>query len=115
MKPIEPFGYFRAEPFGWTNCAETDDGAVPLYYQADIDGLQSDNAALNLALRANKEMLVAETARADKAEQQRDELLKYLKWALPKIMRKPCEWCSEGDIDAHIAAIRLIDSMKGGA
>ena len=24
MKPIEPFGYFRAEPFGWTNCAELD-------------------------------------------------------------------------------------------
>jgi hypothetical protein len=27
----EPFGYFRAEPFGWTNCAETDDGAIALY------------------------------------------------------------------------------------
>ena len=27
----EPFGYFRAEPFGWTDCAETDDGAVALY------------------------------------------------------------------------------------
>lgn len=27
----EPFGYFKAEPFGWTDCAETDDGAIPLY------------------------------------------------------------------------------------
>lgn len=27
----EPFGYFRAEPFGWTDCAATDEGAVPLY------------------------------------------------------------------------------------
>jgi hypothetical protein len=27
----EPFGYFRAEPFGWTNCAETDEGAIALY------------------------------------------------------------------------------------
>ena len=27
----EPFGYFRAEPFGWTDCAETDDGAIPLF------------------------------------------------------------------------------------
>ena len=26
-----PFGYFKAEPFGWTNCAETDEGARPLY------------------------------------------------------------------------------------
>lgn len=27
----EPFGHFRAEPFGWTACAETDEGAVALY------------------------------------------------------------------------------------
>ena len=27
----EPFGYFKAEPFGWTDCAETDDDAVALY------------------------------------------------------------------------------------
>ena len=27
----EAFGYFKAEPFGWTDCAETDDGAIALY------------------------------------------------------------------------------------
>jgi hypothetical protein len=27
----EPFGYFKAEPFGWTDCASTDEGAVALY------------------------------------------------------------------------------------
>ena len=27
----EPFGYFRAEPFGWTDCAATDEGAIALY------------------------------------------------------------------------------------
>jgi hypothetical protein len=28
----EPFGYFRVEPLvGWTDCAETDDGAIALY------------------------------------------------------------------------------------
>jgi hypothetical protein len=27
----EPFGYFKAEPFGWTDCAETDEGALALY------------------------------------------------------------------------------------
>jgi hypothetical protein len=28
----EPWrGYFKAEPFGWTDCAETDEGAVALY------------------------------------------------------------------------------------
>ena len=27
----EPFGYFRVTPFGREDCAETDDGAIPLY------------------------------------------------------------------------------------
>lgn len=27
----EPFGYFRAEPFSWTDCAEDDEGAKALY------------------------------------------------------------------------------------
>ena len=27
----EPFGYFKDEPFGWTDCAETDDGAIALF------------------------------------------------------------------------------------
>lgn len=28
---VEPFGYFRPEPFGWTDCAATDEGAIALY------------------------------------------------------------------------------------
>lgn len=31
IQQIEPFGYFKAEPFGWTDCAETDEGAIALY------------------------------------------------------------------------------------
>jgi hypothetical protein len=27
----EPFGYFRSEPFGWTDCGEDDEGAIALY------------------------------------------------------------------------------------
>ena len=27
----EPFGYFKAESFGWRDCAETDEGAIALY------------------------------------------------------------------------------------
>jgi len=27
----EPFGFFRPEPCGWTDCAETDEGAIALY------------------------------------------------------------------------------------
>ena len=36
--PSEPFGYFKAEPFGWTDCAETDDGAVALYERPNAGG-----------------------------------------------------------------------------
>ena len=32
---LEPFGYFKAEPFGWTDCASDDDGAMPLYDLSD--------------------------------------------------------------------------------
>jgi len=31
IKLQEPFGYFKAEPFGWRDCAETDEGAIALY------------------------------------------------------------------------------------
>jgi len=31
LESQEPFGYFKAEPFGWTDCAETDEGAIALY------------------------------------------------------------------------------------
>ena len=53
----EPFGYFRAEPFGWTDCAETDEGAVALYDQETVNALQE---------------------RCDELLKQRDELLSSL-------------------------------------
>ena len=28
---VEPFGHFKVGPFGWTDCAETDEGAIPLF------------------------------------------------------------------------------------
>lgn len=39
----EPFGYFKAEPFGWRDCAETDEGAIALYEapQPQADGLDA--------------------------------------------------------------------------
>ena len=36
MQKIEPYGYFCAEPFGWTDCEEDDDGAVALYEEHHI-------------------------------------------------------------------------------
>lgn len=49
MKPIEPFGFFKPEPFGWTDCAETDDDAIPLY----------DKAAIRLIQKQRDELLAA--------------------------------------------------------
>ena len=40
----EPFGYFKAEPFGWRDCAETDEGAIALYEapQAQADARDAE-------------------------------------------------------------------------
>lgn len=40
----EPFGYFKAEPFGWQDCAETDEGAIALYEapQPQADALDTE-------------------------------------------------------------------------
>ena len=35
----EPFGHFRAEPFGWTDCAKDDEGAIALYERPQEVGL----------------------------------------------------------------------------
>ena len=65
----EPFGYFKAEPFGWRDCAETDEGAVALYeapqpqadaldaaryrYLRDVDWRYSGELAAVIRLQAN--------------------------------------------------------------
>ena len=40
----EPFGYFKAEPFGWRDCADTDEGAIALYEapQPQADALDAE-------------------------------------------------------------------------
>lgn len=44
---IEPFGYFRALPFGWDSCGENDEGAMPLYEQKTVDELLKEIEGLN--------------------------------------------------------------------
>lgn len=34
----QPFGYFRPDPFGWTDCAATDEGAIALYERPQVRG-----------------------------------------------------------------------------
>lgn len=48
---IEPFGYFRALPFGWEDCSEKDEGAIALYEQSMIDSLLLEIASLKEALK----------------------------------------------------------------
>ena len=38
----EPFGHFRVEPFGWTDCAEDDEGAIALYERPQEVGLTDE-------------------------------------------------------------------------
>ena len=54
--PSEPFGYFKAQPFGWTDCAEDDDGAIALYEQpaSQFTGAFSGIAARKLADLADR-------------------------------------------------------------
>lgn len=74
----EPFGYFRAEPFGWTDCAETDEGAVALYDQSAVDALMAerDELALIIATDTGTESAVAALQR------QRDGLVAALEKAI---------------------------------
>lgn len=47
----EPFGHFRALPFGWEQCGEHDDGAVALYTRPAPDGwTEADADAARLAM-----------------------------------------------------------------
>ena len=81
----EPFGFFKAEPFGWTDCAETDDGAQPLYDQAAIDEL-------------GERLMVADYARKD-ALRQRDALLEVFQLVITEIEHRGAR--SDGNAPGH--------------
>lgn len=51
----EPFGYFKAQPFCWTDCEEDDEGAKALYERPDprIADLES---LLNAAIMGQREL-----------------------------------------------------------
>lgn len=47
----DPFGYFKAEPFGWTDCAETDEGAIALYENPPLSNETVKDAAIGKLVR----------------------------------------------------------------
>lgn len=79
----EPFGYFRATPFGWEDCAQGDDGAQALYDETAI----STQAARIASLEAERDQLRVEVERlrpnALRYEFLRDDI--NSDWAI-------CEW-----------------------
>lgn len=72
----EPFGYFKAEPFGWQDCAETDEGAIALYEapqpQADASELL-DFAKEWLSRRGDDDNYMTAKCRAAIAKAEGDE------------------------------------------
>lgn len=107
---IEPFGYFRAEPFGWTDCSETDEGAVPLYEQASIDELikQRDD------LLAVFSVVISEMEDRDRndgnAPGHGHKIPGIWDSDNGSLSGKPCAWCA-----VWAKAKELIASVKGGA
>ena len=56
----EPFGYFKVEPFGWIDCAETDEGAHPLYDEQTVDLLVKQRDELLSDIERCYKMLLSE-------------------------------------------------------
>lgn len=64
----EPFGYFRALPFGWEQCAETDEGAIALYEGSQvcrIPTLEAEAEALRARLSVAEELAATYAADRD--------------------------------------------------
>ena len=59
---VEPFGYFRALPMGWEDCAETDEGAIPLYERPQPDRVAELEAEVE-RLRSRLDAIRARSAK----------------------------------------------------
>lgn len=117
---IEPFGYFRALPCGWEDCAETDEGARPLYDQEAIDALTAQleqaRAECNEQARENgmgTERELALMAERDKLRAEVEGLRKPLTpehvwqlWAQECKVERPT-------VDLVVAFARAIEKAHG--
>lgn len=71
----EPFGFFKAGAFDWTDCAETDEGAQPLYDQAAIDRLIAANQRLGWQISLDNDHMASLEESILRLAKQRDDLL----------------------------------------
>ena len=116
----EPFGYFKAEPFGWTDCGPDDEGAVALYEKP-----QALLATGGQALARSKngwtfEELEAQLAEATKADPENcravgEELLKVIHDNFAAL--KAIGW--DGPVDSPVEVVadllNLLDEAKAAA
>lgn len=114
-----PFGYFRPEPFGWTDCAKTDDGAIALYeHPAEVEQLKNE-------LRLSDDMLKAVADLCQKYERWLEFLHKPNKdsegfeWGIARVKfdgdKTIALWTNQdhSDLDAAIDAAQA-ERAKGG-
>src|SRR5574343_1178577 len=83
----DPFGYFKPEPFGWTDCAESDDDAIPLYDKVAIKLIEKQRDKLSAEVEAMKLIIATDTGTESAVaamQKQRDELLAALESILPE-------------------------------
>ena len=98
---IEPFGYFKSEPFGWTDCAENDECAQPLFDLATVHAIEKQRDELLSALiKARYDMAWTIVTLAIEREPTQREIEKAIAISTP---------------DSDIGAIsKAIASVKGG-
>ena len=88
----EPFGYFRAEPFGWTDCAETDEGAIALYEAPpDVETLRKELAGANDFIKSLADVC-----------QKYEELLGYRKTNAPEGASELAEAKGESSLNTEL-------------
>jgi len=104
----EPFGYFRAEPFGWTDCSPDDEGSIPLF---EAPQPQRDSET---AMRLAGKLEMAEREVADLKRQ--IESMHYDLDAMSVIKgdRDECHVVMRQALEALVDADRLLDDEGYG-
>ena len=90
----EPFGYFKAEPFGWPDCGPDDEGAVALYERPQAQADARDAGRWRMASLIHSEMMKHPDIRAEP-----EAASAYMKAVHDGV-------CFEAAIDSAIAAAK---------
>ncbi len=104
-EPAQPFGYFRAVSLGWTDCAETDQGAIPLYEKPQPPDEWNARGLLAKSLKCWHRL----------TEEESDELAAFVASVQPKTELVQYGWLRAVDeemVGAHIGVANLSDSYE---